>query len=132
MILADSSAWIEFDRATGTRLHLRMRELLTTRGGLAATEPVLMEVLAGARDAVGEERLRRLMRSCEWLTFDAAIDFEAAARIFQRCVTAGFPPRGTIDCAIVAVALRAGASLLTGDAGQRRVAELVGVVVQEP
>ncbi|HEX3510532.1 MAG TPA: PIN domain-containing protein [Solirubrobacteraceae bacterium] len=130
MVLADSSAWIEFDRATGTSLERRMTELVGERHGLAVTEPVLMEVLAGARDARAEERLRTLLRSRDWLPFESTIDFELAARIFRRCAGIGLTPGGLLDCAIVAVALRSGATLLSGDAGQRRVAEAVGVQLE--
>jgi len=48
VILADTSAWVEFDRATGSAVDRRMAELIASDGPLAVTEPVLMEVLAGA------------------------------------------------------------------------------------
>jgi predicted nucleic acid-binding protein len=38
------------------------------------------------------------------LRFDAAADFEAAARIYRGCRAVGFCPRGTVDCMIAAVA----------------------------
>ena len=47
--------------ATGSAVDVRVRELIETGGALAVTEPVVMEVLAGARDRQREERLRRLM-----------------------------------------------------------------------
>jgi predicted nucleic acid-binding protein len=50
VILADTSAWVEFDRATGSRVERRVTELIATGGLLSTTEPVVMEVLAGARD----------------------------------------------------------------------------------
>lgn len=49
MILADTSAWVEYDRATDSTADLRLAELIATDGPLMVTEPVLMEVLAGAR-----------------------------------------------------------------------------------
>ena len=49
MILADTSAWIEYDRATGSAVHRRVADLITSEGPLSVTEPVIMEVLAGAR-----------------------------------------------------------------------------------
>lgn len=44
MILADTSAWVEYGRATGSAVDQRMTELLTAEGALAVTEPVMMEV----------------------------------------------------------------------------------------
>src|SRR3546814_12873829 len=43
-VLADTSAWVEFDRATGSRTHLRLRELIQL-GEVATTEPLQMDVL---------------------------------------------------------------------------------------
>ena len=60
MILADTSAWVEYDRATGSAVDLRLSELIATDGPVAVTEPVIMEVLAGARSDAREADLRRL------------------------------------------------------------------------
>src|SRR6267378_4101833 len=49
MILADTSTWVEYDRATGSVVHRRVAELIASDGPLSVTEPVIMEVLAGAR-----------------------------------------------------------------------------------
>jgi predicted nucleic acid-binding protein len=59
MILVDTSAWIEFLRATGSPAHLRVRAALESGLELASTDAVLMELLAGARDEGDRERLRR-------------------------------------------------------------------------
>jgi hypothetical protein len=40
MILVDTSAWVEYDRATGSAAHHRVRDLLGG-GGLAVTEPII-------------------------------------------------------------------------------------------
>ena len=58
MILADTSAWIEFDRATGSAADNRMAALIADEGPLAVTEPVVMEVLARARSDAREDDLR--------------------------------------------------------------------------
>ena len=50
MILADTSAWVEYDRATDSPVDRRLSELIETSDELAVTEPVVMEVLASARD----------------------------------------------------------------------------------
>jgi predicted nucleic acid-binding protein len=95
------------------------------------TEPVLMEVLAGARDGQREERLRRLMMSFPLLTVDPVSDFEGAAIVYRRCRGAGITPRGLLDCLIAAVAWRRGASLLSHDVDMDRVASVIGVPLDD-
>ncbi len=127
MILVDSSAWVEYDRATGSPSHLRLEGLIETGGPIAVTEPVVMEVLAGARDDRREADLRRLLGRFELLSFDAVSDFDGAVRIYRRCRAAGITPRGMLDCMIAAVAWRLGATLLAHDADLDRVARVIGI-----
>lgn len=129
MILADTSAWVEYDRATGSTVDERVSELIADDGPLATTEPVMMEVMAGARTVGREEDLRRLLLRFHLLTFDAAADFEAAARVYRLCRRAGVTPRGLIDCMIASVARRNRASLLAYDADLARVGKVVGVAM---
>ncbi len=131
MILADTSAWVEYDRATGSAVDRRLAELIDTVGPLAITEPVLMEVLAGARNAQREADLRRLLLRFELLSFDAVTDFDGAVTIYRRCRTAGVTPRGMLDCMIAAVAWRAGATLLSHDADIDRVARIVEIEIDD-
>ena len=127
MILADTSAWVEFDRATGSAVDLRLTALIRRGGGVAATEPVLMQVLAGARTDQRAADLRRLLLQSHWLGFDSIADFEAAAHIYRSCRRVGVTPRGMVDCMIASVARRHGASLLTCDVDLSRVAAVVGI-----
>ena len=131
MILADTSAWVEYDRATGSRIERRLTSLVESDGPLAVTEPVLMEVLAGARTDRREADLRRLLLRFELLAVEPVADFEAAARIYRRCRGVGVTPRGVIDCLIAAVALRSEASLLASDIDLVRVAGVVGVALDD-
>jgi predicted nucleic acid-binding protein len=129
VILPDTSAWIEFDRATGSRVHLRVKELVRASGSLAVTEPVVMEVLAGARSDKLEQDLRGLLARCTLLPFDPASDFDGAVRIYRRCRGVGVTPRGLIDCMIASVAWRYQATLLVQDADLERVAGVMGIDV---
>ena len=127
MILADTSAWVEYDRATGSAVDRRLTELISADGPLAVTEPVIMEVVAGARSDERASDLRRLLLRFDLLGFDAATDFDAAAHIYRRCCRAGITPRGLVDCLIASGASRCGASLLALDRDLSRVARVVGV-----
>jgi len=127
VILADSSAWVEFDRATRSPVERRLTALIETGGPLAVTDPVVMEVTAGARDDRAAARLRDLLLSFSFLPFDAAADFDAASRIYRRCRRHGVTPRGMVDCMIAAVAWRHRAALLARDADLTRVAGVMGI-----
>jgi predicted nucleic acid-binding protein len=127
VILVDTSAWVEFDRATGSRVDTRLAQLIATTDEVAVTEPVVMEVLAGARDDKREHDLRRLMQRFPLLRFDAAVDFTAAARIHRMCRRDGVTPRGMVDCMIAAVALRHDVSLLALDRDLSQLAGVVGI-----
>ncbi len=127
MILVDSSVWVEYDRATGSPQHLRLEELIETDGPVAVTEPVVMEVLAGARDERREAELRRLLGRFELLSFDAVTDFDGAVTIYRRCRAAGVTPRGMLDCMIAAVAWRRNATLLAHDADMAHVARIIEI-----
>jgi predicted nucleic acid-binding protein len=127
VILADSSAWVEFDRATGSPVERRLAALIETGGPLAVTDPVVMEVTAGARDDRAAARLRDLLLSFSFLPFDAVADFDAASRIYRRCRRHGVTPRGMVDCMIAAVAWRHRAALLARDADLARVAGVMGI-----
>jgi hypothetical protein len=118
---------VEFDRATGSRVDERITSLIADDGPLAVTEPVIMEIVAGAGSDSRETDLRRLLLRFDLLAFDPVIDFEAAARIYRRCRRAGVAPRGMVDCMIASVAQRHGASLLASDADLNRVAGVVGI-----
>ena len=131
MILADTSAWVEYDRATGSVVHRRVAELIASEGPLSVTEPVVMEVVAGARNDQREQDLRRLLARFTLLRFDAAADFDAAARIYRRCRGAGFTPRGMVDCMIAAVAWRHGAALLAQDVDLQRLGLFIGIELDQ-
>ncbi len=131
MILADTSAWVEYDRCTGSAVDRRLAELIETDGPVAVTDPVVMEVLAGARDDGREIELRRLLLRFQLLSFDTVSDFDGAVRIYRRCRAAGVTPRGMLDCMIAAVAWRRGAALLAHDADLDRVASVVGLKLDD-
>jgi predicted nucleic acid-binding protein len=131
VILADTSAWVEYDRATGSAADERVAQLIVGGGQLVVTEPVVMEVLAGARSDARAADLRRLLLSSGFVPFDAITDFDAAARIYRRCRQVGVTPRGMVDCMIAAVAYRRGAALLSWDVDMDRVARVIGIELDE-
>lgn len=116
MILADSSAWIEYLRKTESDVNVRMRELVAGGSELAVTDVVLMEVLAGAQPDDARTKLHRLLGGFEYLPTLAPGDYEAAADLSRACRRAGEAVRRRPACLIAAVAIRTGAAVLHRDA----------------
>jgi len=115
LILADTSAWIEYLRRTGSDVNVRLREAL--RGGaVATTDVVLMEVLAGARSDAHEQELRRLLGACDFFATEGPIDYERAADLHRACRRGGETIRTLLDCMLAAVAIRHDLRLLHADA----------------
>jgi predicted nucleic acid-binding protein len=121
-VLADTSIWVDGLRASNSWLP----QALKTPEPIAYTEPVLMELLLGARNESEWENLRRFVSGGTLVPFDSASDFEAAAAINwlgrRRGITAG-----KVDCLILAVAQRADALFITRDRGQGELAQLLGI-----
>jgi predicted nucleic acid-binding protein len=116
VILVDSSAWIEFLRATGSPAHLHLRSALEQEDALASSDVIVMEILAGARDSADRDRLRRLLYSVEFVAVDGPADYEQAAELYRACRAGGETPRKLTDCLIASVAIRTDAALLCEDA----------------
>lgn len=115
MTLIDTSAWIEYLRATGSGVHHTVRDLLAGQGDVHTTDVVLMEVLAGGRDDTHTRNLRRLVMRSEFIPVDGLVDFEHAAALYRTCRRAGETVRAMNDCLVAAVAIRAGVDVLQAD-----------------
>ena len=116
MILVDSSAWIEFQRATGSPADRRLTAAIDANERLATTGLVLLEILAGAHDERHARDLRRLLGRCRFLPLEEPSDFESAAALYRACRREGATIRRLPDCLIATVAIRTGAFLLHQDA----------------
>jgi len=116
VILVDSSAWVEYLRATESPTHLALLEGLRHPEDLAWTDVVAMEVLAGARNEAHRDRLRRMLYGLRFLGIDGPADYESAAELYRLCRRGGETPRKLADCLIAVVAMRHDAELLCVDA----------------
>jgi hypothetical protein len=107
VILIDTSAWIEFFRATGSTAAAEVRRLLSEEtDGVAMCEPVAMEILSGVSDDSTYTKLERLVNGLPSLNIDSSIDFRTAAQIYRGARRAGRTIRSINDCLIAAVAIR--------------------------
>lgn len=124
--LVDSSAWIEYLRATGSPANVEVRRLLRTEPGrVATTEPVIMELLAGASDAAVSEKLATLTSGLRQLSLTPMVDFHTAAVAYRSARTGGRTVRKLLDCVIAAVAVRTGAVLVHRDRDFDELAEVL-------
>lgn len=113
MIVIDTSAWIEFLRDTNSPVCNAVDDLL--EADIAITDPISMEVLAGARDERQLSQLRGLLSRATVLPTTAA-SYDHAAALYRICRSRGETVRKLIDCLIAAVVIEADASLLHADA----------------
>ena len=108
-----------------------MTALIGSAGPLAVTEPVLMEVLAGATQRPARERSSATPVALRIACFRRGRRFRSGSNIYRRCRGVGVTPRGIVDCMIAAVARRRGATLLAFDVDLDRVAGVVGIGMDE-
>jgi predicted nucleic acid-binding protein len=116
LILVDSSAWIEFLRATGSSTHLALRKATGANEPLGITGTVMIEVLGGARDEGELRDLRQLLARCRFVPLNEPSDHEVAAELYRACRREGTTVRRMADCLIAAVAIRLGVPVLHCDA----------------
>jgi predicted nucleic acid-binding protein len=128
--LIDTSAWIEFLRATESDTHRSVRHLLEANEQMHTTDVVMMEVFAGARDDDHHWRLRRLMGRCDYLPVGGLASYEAAAALYRSCRRGGERVRAMTDCLIGAVALGAGVAVLHHDRDFDVLARHTGLVAR--
>ena len=128
MILVDTSAWIEYLRATGSTAAIEVRRLLADETAQTAMcEPVAMEILSGAANDNVHTALERLVNGLPSLSVDSTVDFRTAADIYRAARRAGETIRSITDCLIAAVAIRHGARIVHRDADFDVIARLTSL-----
>ncbi len=124
MILVDSSAWIDFLRGRDSDVAARLKQLIQQGADLATTEPVIMELLAGADTPARLAALEKLTNGLPLLGIDPRLDFRAAAGLFAAGRRGGRTIRSLVDCLIASVAIRHDVALLHKDADFDVIAQL--------
>ncbi len=127
MTLVDTSVWVEYLRGTPTAATGFVRDHLGS--GVHCSEPVLMEVLAGARPGEHTARLERLLLSQRWCPVETGLDYRGAVDVYQATRANGHPPRSVSDCLIAAVALRRGVAVAHRDRDFEYISAATGLVV---
>ena len=112
MILIDTSAWVEFLRATDSPVCRRVDLLLDQP--IAICQPIRMEIFAGARNERHLRDLRGLLARSTTIPTRPE-DYESAALYYRTARQHGVTVRKLIDCLIAAHAIRRGIPLLHSD-----------------
>jgi predicted nucleic acid-binding protein len=114
--LIDSSAWIEYLRDSDSRACNEVDRLYhDDPGSVATTEPVVMELLAGATSSRSLAQVEKLTDGLRLLPVDASVDYRDAAMVYRAVRASGHTVRKVLDCLIAVVAVRTGATLVHRD-----------------
>jgi len=123
--MADSSAWIDYLRATGSHADNRLTLALTRRERVWMPAPVYREILQGASGPDHFIQLQALLDAAvPWDAEDARETARQAALLYARCRWQGVTIRSPNDCLIAACALEAGEPLLHADRDFERIAAI--------
>lgn len=115
-MMVDSSAWVEFLRATGSREHLRIKKALNERTPLLLCTTVLQEVLQGAQNSTDMLRLEQgLSHLVRIEPANLFAQTRMAAHLYARCRWSGFTLRSAGDCMIAALAIELNQPVLHRD-----------------
>lgn len=113
-LLVDSSVWITLFRGGAPQVRERLASAAGEGHPLATSEPVALELLAGATE-FSLPRLARLIDGLVVLDVDPHVDFRTAAALFRASRTKGRTVRSLMDCLIAAIAIRHEAVLVHRD-----------------
>ena len=126
-MIIDTSAWVEYLRATQSPSHHVLRSAVESEAPLATPTPVVMELLAGCATERAAREIQHLLARFEILEVEGLADFEDAALIQRTCRRNGETVRSMIDCLIAAIALRERRPLLAVDRDFEVIARHVGL-----
>ncbi|MEU4014403.1 PIN domain nuclease [Microbacterium sp. NPDC028030] len=115
MILVDSSVWIAYLRGIDAPVVDQLERLIVDDADIAITEPVIMELLAGARTPQELARVEAIANGLPLVPLRSVTDFRTASDLYRASALNGHPIRSMVDCLIAAVAIRRDVSLLERD-----------------
>lgn len=132
VILVDTSAWVEYLRGTADPVAEQLTELISQDAELVTTEPVIMELLAGATTPKLEESIGTLVDGLPLVSVDSRLDYRADARLYVASRQNGHPIRSLVDCLIASVAIRRSVALLHRDRDFDYLAEISPLTLIRP
>lgn len=129
VLIADTSAWIDYLKAKGSPQAGRLRQAIAQRE-VVVVDPILLEVMAGARqDAVA--RTRRLLEAQHLEALSPKLDWLDAATIYRQLKWRGITIRSQIDALIAAAAIRLDLPVLHRDRDFAHIAQHTALQIVE-
>jgi predicted nucleic acid-binding protein len=132
MILVDTSAWIEFIRDSDDPVTGQLHQMISRGADLRTTEPVIMELLAGADTPRRHHVISQLTNGLPLLAIDPLVDYTSAATLFVEARKSGRIIRSLNDCLIASVAIRTGAALFHRDRDFDQLAKVTTLSLYSP
>ena len=129
-MLVDTSVWVSYLRADGTPAHRWMVKQIRDPEEVLITEPIVMELLAGASRATGA-RLEPVLSALPVLSVHSDTDFRDAGLLAGSARAAGLTVRSIVDCLIATVALRHGVAVAHRDADYAALAQVSPLAVAD-
>ena len=115
-MILDTSAWIEFLRATGSRADLKLQQAFSNLSAIWMPEVVCREVLQGARSVAHFMQLQiALDELSPYVSPDPFELARSASLLYARCRWQGITIRSPNDCLVAACAIEADMPLLHAD-----------------
>jgi predicted nucleic acid-binding protein len=114
-MVVDTSAWVEYLRATGSRTDVALTQAVRQGLPIAVPDIVRLELLAGAGGDEQARDLQRLLARFTALPAASPADHEVAAALYRSARRSGKTVRSLLDCLVAAAALRTDAPVLARD-----------------
>ncbi len=115
-MIVDTSAWIEFLRATGSRADLALQQAFNNASAVWIPEVVYREVLQGSRSVQHFIQLQNALDDlAHYISPDAFELGRSASLLYAQCRWQGITIRSPNDCLIAACAIEADMPLLHAD-----------------
>ncbi len=115
MIVVDTSAWVEYLRATGSPADAALTDAVRASDDIGVPDVVRLELLAGAGTDVQVRDLQRLLGRFHAVPAASPADHETAAALYRAARRTGATVRSLLDCLVAAAALRTDSPLLARD-----------------
>ena len=129
-MLVDTSVWVSYLRADGSQAHRWMAEQVRDPEAVSITEPIIMELLAGASRGTGA-RLEPVLAALPVLSVRPDTDFRNAGLLAGTARAAGLSVRSIVDCLIASVALRRSVGVAHRDADYAALAQVSPLAVTD-
>ncbi len=124
-MIVDTSAWIEYLRATGSPPDRTISKALAYGEALLIPAVVLQEVLQGAKSPEHYMRLQRELDQLPVFEPEDVVELHRhAALLYARCRWRGLTVRSPMDCVVAACALEADLPLLARDKDFEAIAQI--------